>query len=123
MTREFNSSWVCTSVYGPNLRHLKKLFWDEIRACHTDFPWVICGDFNAIFSIEDKISGVPNLGDVQCAQALLSDLNLLEPPLSSRKFTWTKGQIEPAWVSLDHFLVIQDGRPCSKELTNLAFLG
>lgn len=33
-----NSMWVCTSVYGPNLRQLKFYFWDEIRKCQTHFP-------------------------------------------------------------------------------------
>ncbi|KAH7689113.1 DNase I-like protein [Dioscorea alata] len=33
-----NSVWWCTSVYGPNLSHLKQSFWDEISAFGTDHP-------------------------------------------------------------------------------------
>lgn len=70
-------------------------------------PWVICGDFNAIFNLEDKSNGNPNIEDIRCAQTLLRDLNLLEPPLVGRKFTWTNGQSDSIWVRLDIFLVNQ----------------
>ncbi|XP_039142274.1 uncharacterized protein LOC120279409 [Dioscorea cayenensis subsp. rotundata] len=53
----------------------------------------------------DKNGGVPNLVDINSAQNLLNDLNLCEPPLVGRKFTWTNGQIDPTWVRLDRFLV------------------
>lgn len=60
--------WVCTNVYGPNLRHLNYFFYNEISRCHTHLPWVIFGDFNAIFSLEDKNKCIPNLGDTICSQ-------------------------------------------------------
>lgn len=58
-----NFIWRCTSVYGPTARTLKRSFWEELRSCGGDplIPWVICGDFNAIFSVEDKPSGAHNL--------------------------------------------------------------
>lgn len=102
-----HSTWLCTTVYGPNLRHLKPSFWEKLRNCHTDMPWVICGDFNAIFLVEDKNIGIPNLTDIRSAQSLVCDLNLVEPPLVGRKFTWTNGQSDPIWVHLDRFLVNQ----------------
>lgn len=62
---------------------------------------------DAIFEFEDKNNGSPNLDDIRCAQSLIRDLNLLEPPLVGRKFTWTKGQSDPIWVHLDRFLINQ----------------
>ncbi|KAH7690552.1 RNA-directed DNA polymerase protein [Dioscorea alata] len=102
-----NRHWRCTSVYGPNARSLKRLFWEEIRASKggTNIQWVICGDFNAIFSTDDKHSDVHNFEDIRCANDLMQDLCLLEPPAIGRKFTWTNGQADPIWVKLDRFLV------------------
>lgn len=85
------------SVYGPNMRSFKMSFWEELHDCYSDssIPWVVCGDFNAIFALEDKLSGIPNLDDIRCANAFMFNLGLLEPPSSGRKFTWTNGQANP----------------------------
>ncbi|KAH7656136.1 Exodeoxyribonuclease III protein [Dioscorea alata] len=48
--------WRCTTVYGPTGRNLKSAFWGELHG-DASSPWVLCGDFNAIFSEEDKASG------------------------------------------------------------------
>lgn len=65
-SKKGNFIWHCTMVYGPNARSHKVAFWEELRECAgaTNVPWIVCGDFNAIFSLEDKPSGVPNLDDV-----------------------------------------------------------
>lgn len=72
-----------------------------------DIPWVVCGDFNAIFSLEDKILGSHNLVDIHCANIFLNDFSLLEPPSTGRRFTWSNGQANLIWVKLDHFVVNQ----------------
>lgn len=71
LTVEFHSlngegPWLCIFVYGPNDRHLKQSFWNEIHICigGKDLPWVIYGDFNTIFSSSDKNKGIPNREDI-----------------------------------------------------------
>lgn len=97
INRVDNVTWVCTSVYGPNARHLKQGFWREIMSCQPGrgLPWVICGDFNSIFDPSDKLHGNINCEDIRLAQALLSDLQLTEPPSFGKRFTWTNGQLNP----------------------------
>lgn len=94
-------------VYGPNGRSRKHAFWKELRDSGgaTYVPWVICGGFNAIFLMEDKNTGIPNLDDIHSANLFLHDLGLQEPPAVGRRFTWTNCQTDPIWVKLDHFLV------------------
>lgn len=55
-----NFRWRCTTVYEPNSWSPKEAF-RKLRGCvnMTNVPWVICGDFNAIFTQEDKASRVP----------------------------------------------------------------
>lgn len=86
------------------------LFWEELKGSKgaTDEPWVICGDFNAIFYVEDKTSGNPNLEDIRRANAFMHDLGLQELPLVCRRFIWTNGQDDPIWVKLNRFLVNND---------------
>lgn len=103
-------SWVCTSIYGPNARHLKSDFWNKIITYHpgVGMSWVICGDFNSIFSHRDKSNGCPNIDDIRQAQLLIRDLHLFETPCFRKKFTWTNGQVDPIWVKLNRFLVNLD---------------
>lgn len=122
-----NFKWRCTSVYGPNVRSLKRPFWEELHDFCNDpsIPWVVCGDFNVIFALEEKPSGVPNLEDIRCANAFMFDLGLLEPPASGRKFTCTNGQADPIWVKLDRFVVNYAWVSCFPKLiqNNLPRLG
>lgn len=45
-------------MYVPNSKLHKSNFWEELRSNVVEhgIPWVIYGDFNAIFVLEDKAS-------------------------------------------------------------------
>lgn len=110
MTMEFTNKLnqcrqCCTTFNGPNSKVLKANLQRGIQASllSNSFPWIICGDLNGIFSVHDNNSGNPNLEDIQNAQDLARDLNLLEPPLKGYRFTWTDYQETPVLVRLDHF--------------------
>lgn len=92
-----NFKWRCTTVYVPNAHPMKHSFWEELRGNGRarEVPWIICWDFNAIFDLNDKCSGAPNLEDIRNSNAFLTDLGLVEPPSVGRKFTWTNGQADP----------------------------
>lgn len=62
-----NLQWLWTSVYGPNTRDPKALFWEDIRRSYSgvNCPWVIYGDFNAIFLANYKMMGPPCLEDIR----------------------------------------------------------
>lgn len=100
--KENSSTQACTGVYGPNTRSFKVDFYNElqtIRNSHS-LPWVICGDFNTIFSLEDKNKGDSNSRDVFSSQGLLGELSLIDPPLHGNSYTWTNDQFEPILVHL-----------------------
>lgn len=84
-----NITWACTTVYGPNSRSIRNDFWNELRLIHDLWPstWVLSGDFNTTFSINDKNNGFPNSNDLTSAQNFLNELNLADPPLHGRSFT------------------------------------
>ena len=91
-----NFLWLCSCMYRPNSHSLKQSFWDEIRTSNfiIPLPWVICRDFNTVYSLQDKMSDLPNVEDIHSANDLVDDLNLSEPPSFGKKFTWTNGQVD-----------------------------
>lgn len=84
-------------------------------AVPSELPWVICGDFNAIFSLDDKNGGPPKLLDIRDASSFLHDLSLFEPAAMGRRFTWSNGQDNPIWVSLIVLLSIGLGLSTSQD--------
>lgn len=97
VSKRDNLIWFCKAVYGPNECACKQAFWEELRNCGSDspLPWVICGDFNNIFVVEDKPFGNSNLADIRCANTFMQDLGLFEPLAVGSRFTWTNGQYDP----------------------------
>lgn len=89
-------------VQRPALKK-KKIFWEKIKVSNgaIPLPWVICGDFNVIFALQNKMSGIPNLVDIHNVQNLITELNVVEPPTFGRRFSWMNGQLDPNWVRLD----------------------
>ncbi|KAH7677378.1 RNA-directed DNA polymerase protein [Dioscorea alata] len=90
-----NSNWACsTSVYGLNSSSIRTDFWNELLLIKNliFIPWVICGDFNTVFTQEDKNKGDINLRDISNSQNFLFELNLIDPSFNRRRFTWNNSQ-------------------------------
>uniref|UniRef100_A0A803PPI9 DUF4283 domain-containing protein n=1 Tax=Cannabis sativa TaxID=3483 RepID=A0A803PPI9_CANSA len=65
-----SGDFFCTPVYGSNnLAERKEMFEDLARLGHVNSPWLILGDFNAMFGFQDKNGGKPILAkDIEDAQ-------------------------------------------------------
>jgi hypothetical protein len=76
-------------VYGPQLDILKVQFlqelWNVRTACAG--PWVVGGDFNLIYRVEDKNNNNVHRAMMGCFRRFLNDLELREVELLGRKFT------------------------------------
>lgn len=83
-------------VYIPNSRALKNDFWNELRFVRnlSSSSWIICGNFNDIFSLNDKNKGIPNLMDLSDAQNLLNNLNIIDPHPSPFMDEGSLGQMD-----------------------------
>lgn len=72
-----------------------------------DSPWLLCGDFNAILSLDEAAGRVPpNLCSMSEFSDFIANTDLRELPSSSGGvFTWTgirrQGRV---WRKLDRFL-------------------
>jgi exonuclease III len=95
--------WWFSGVYGTHQDGLKSFFIDELRevrsACQG--PWIVAGDFNQIFRVEDKNNPNINRSMLRRFRRLMNDLELKEIPLLGRRFTWSneRGGIPRYYVS------------------------
>lgn len=102
--------WWFTGVYGPHQDAEKIAFLDEIREVRANCggPWMMAGDFNMIYSVEDKNNKNLNRAKMGRFCQLVNDLELKEIPLMRRHYTWSNERDAPTLVKLDHVLCTAD---------------
>lgn len=53
-------SWIFSIFYASMNNHAHNRMWnDQAETGRDNIPWLICGDFNYIFNLEDKREGSP----------------------------------------------------------------
>ena len=98
--------WWFTCVYGPHQDAEKVGFLEELREVrsHCLGPWVIGGDFNMIYSAEDKNNENLNRAMMGHFRRFVNDHELKAIPLLGRRYTWSNEREAPTLVKLDRVL-------------------
>jgi exonuclease III len=101
---EENISWCITGVYGPQTDPEKIAFMQEISDIkqHMEDRWLLLGDFNLIYRLEDKNNSRINIPMLNRFQKTIDDLQLAPLQLFGRKYTWTNEQQNPTMTKIDH---------------------
>ncbi|KAF4370689.1 hypothetical protein F8388_025068 [Cannabis sativa] len=83
--------FLVTAVYGSNSKEERKALWTKLSSIgHPNLPWVILGDFNAMFSYEDRNGGRQiQAKDIEDAQDWLAMGQVEEFKCSGSYFTWS----------------------------------
>jgi exonuclease III len=107
---EDEPAWWFTGVYGPSQDAGKVAFLDELREVRSECsgPWVLAGDFNMIYSSEDKNNTNLNRAMMGRFRWLVNDLELREMPLIGWRYTWSNERDSPTLVKLDRVLCTSD---------------
>ncbi|XP_062114119.1 uncharacterized protein LOC133825149 [Humulus lupulus] len=80
-----------TVVYGSNSMGERKKLWDKLASIgQLKFPWIIFGDFNAMFSYQDRNGGRQILAkDIADAQDWLALGQVEELKCAGAQYTWS----------------------------------
>lgn len=62
---------------------------DERNKNQSTLPWVIGGDFNITRFVFERQEGLDNLKNIDNCNDLVRETDLIDFPLSGRKFTWS----------------------------------
>jgi exonuclease III len=97
--------WAVTGVYGPQDTNEKELFLDEIKGLKTRAKkeWLILGDFNLIYKVEDKSGNRLNRRLMTRFKETLDNAQLMEVDLRGRAYTWSNEQNDPTFTRIDRF--------------------
>ena len=102
--------WWFTGVYGPHQDADKVSFLNELREVRSNCtgPWVLGGDFNMMYSAEDKNNDNLNRAMMGRFRRFVNDVDLKEVPLIGRRYTWLNEREAPTLVKLDRILCTSD---------------
>lgn len=99
-----NTEWSITGVYGPQSDNDKIQFMQELtdlkQVMHP--AWLLLGDFNLIYRVQDKNNGRVNLALLNRFKATIDNLLLAPINLRGKRFTWCNDQQVPTMTKIDH---------------------
>uniref|UniRef100_A0A803PUM5 DUF4283 domain-containing protein n=1 Tax=Cannabis sativa TaxID=3483 RepID=A0A803PUM5_CANSA len=101
-----------TFVYGYNTTEERKSLWADLMGVQILVAsWLVTGDFNALFDIEDRKGGnLVTLGDVEDATNWLAKSHLVPLIKTGSRFTWTNNQEgnKRIYSKIDHTFVNEE---------------
>lgn len=102
-------AWWFTVVYGPHQDADKPAFLElrEVRSLCVG-PWMIAGDFNMIYSAEDKNNDNLNHALMGRFRRFVNDLELKDIHMLGRRYTWSNAREAPTLVKLDRVMCTAD---------------
>ncbi|XP_069148286.1 uncharacterized protein [Solanum lycopersicum] len=103
-TDQFN----ITYVYAKCKEHFRRTLWDRlIQWSDTDHPWCIIGDFNVIYSTQEKLGGREyNISKSLDFISIIEYCGLVDMGYNGQPFTWCNHRKDAAriWKRLDRGL-------------------
>lgn len=102
--------FLVSNVYGPSTDDLKPAFIDELRCLATlvHWPWIIGGDFNLVRWLIDRSGNQRCFRLMELFNDLIRDLQLVDVPLTNRRFTWCNNRPDPTHSKLDRMFISPD---------------
>lgn len=102
--------WWFTGVYGLQSDADKIGILEELRELRSLClgPWCGAGDFNLIYSSEDKNNLNINRAMMGRFRRFVNEMELKETPLLGRRYTWSNERDSPTLVKLDRVLCTAD---------------
>uniref|UniRef100_A0A803Q0X6 Endonuclease/exonuclease/phosphatase domain-containing protein n=1 Tax=Cannabis sativa TaxID=3483 RepID=A0A803Q0X6_CANSA len=101
-----------TFVYGYNTAEERKSLWADLMGVQIPAAsWLVTGDFNALFEIDDRKGGnLVTLGDVEDATNWLGKSHLVPLIKTGSRFTWTNNQEgnKRIYSKIDHSFVNEE---------------
>lgn len=94
-------------VYGLHSVIARRALWDRLREFGYDGakPWLVCGDFNNLLQLEDRIGGVqPKAYEIDDFLNCCVDLGLVDIKYLGARYTWNNGR---TWSKIDRAMCNQ----------------
>ncbi|XP_074277345.1 uncharacterized protein LOC141600981 [Silene latifolia] len=99
-------------VYTFNDTLTRKDLWFDVStyAAGIAGPWLLCGDFNCVLTLTERLGGQTNIEEMEDFQSCIDHCTLIDSPTAGSLYTWNNKQ-DPStrvYSRLDRVLVNQE---------------
>ena len=85
-------AFFCTFVYAFNDSKQRESLWSDLRVLNTRDPWILCGDFNCVMNIEERIGSAVRQSEIADINACMHCCGMEDIKSSGHFFTWNNKQ-------------------------------
>ncbi|XP_021848075.2 uncharacterized protein [Spinacia oleracea] len=82
----------CTFIYAFNESHMRKELWRDLQLLNVQGPWILCGDFNCVMHMEEKIGMPVRQADIVDISNCMHVCGMEDIKSVGNFFTWNNKQ-------------------------------
>lgn len=102
-----NFECVLVNIYAPNDVSQRSRLWVSLSHLRADFdkPWCLVGDFNEIRHLGERRGSSRRDKGMRDFNQFIENLELTDPPMMGRQFTWCNSNDDGRWSRIDRVLM------------------
>ncbi|XP_056685823.1 uncharacterized protein [Spinacia oleracea] len=85
-------AFFCTFIYAHNEAGLRQDLWRDLNLIHTTAPWILCGDFNCVMALEERIGAPVKQCDIVDMCGCMHSRGMEDLKSVGNMFTWNNKQ-------------------------------
>ncbi|XP_021857639.1 uncharacterized protein [Spinacia oleracea] len=102
-------SFYCTFVYDFNNPNLRQELWRDLGLLNTQDPWILCGDFNSVMAVDERIGAPVRQSDIVDISNCFHNCGMEDIKSVGNFFTWNNKQqgTNRVFSKIDRFMANQ----------------
>ncbi|XP_056687882.1 uncharacterized protein [Spinacia oleracea] len=102
-------SFYCTFVYAFNNPNLRQDLWRDLGLLNTQDPWILCGDFNSVMAVDERIGAPVRQSDIVDISNCIHNCGMEDIKSVGNFLTWNNKQqgTNRVFSKIDRFMANQ----------------
>ncbi|XP_056698226.1 uncharacterized protein [Spinacia oleracea] len=104
----------CTFVYAFNDAGMRQDLWRDLLLLNTQEPWIVCGDFNCVMALDERIGAPVRHRDIVDVSNCMHACGMEDIKCVGNLFTWNNKQQgnNRVFSKIDRFMANQAWQTC-----------
>ncbi|XP_056685479.1 uncharacterized protein [Spinacia oleracea] len=86
------TKFLCTFIYAFNENNAREELWRDLRHLNTHDPWVLCGDFNCVMALDERIGAPVRTSEITSMCDCMQYCGMEDVKSVGNLYTWNNKQ-------------------------------